>query len=660
MKRLKISLATSLIITLLAPSFTAIALPDTPSVSSKIVLHSPLVTGNGYGFAVLDTAGNITKHYAHPYRFERPDPDKSKDGYSSSNFLKQLNWKGPGVAASGAKDLEINYLSESNVLSSKSSGKEFCYFMPFGLRRNCLVAMKRSAKIDDESLVLDAVWGKKPGKESSSLISGLKVRQLSFPGIKETLAIIPLAAEGKPQDNGIVKGPTTHLFGTAWAFLVLEKPADAQQAVADLLKWQNKLKPDALVDREIKDLDSWRVKPRYALKSDKERLLWRQNETIMRMSQIMEKNTKSRFSHGLILASLPDGVWFTPWVRDMAYALVGLSKMGHKNEARLGIMSWFNARPVGLWKQETRKLDYQISVTRYFGDGSEEADYSGQKTPNVEFDDWGLALWAISEYWNETKDNSLFSEKTYRGTVYDVMRDFIVKPLLGNLDKYGDGLIVAEDSSCWEEHQENKHHYAFSTICAIAGLRGFEKIALQMKDHATAKMVSEKVKLLDKGFRSAFIDSGAIRGIVELKAQPKTRVDGAVLEAFNMGILSDPAIANKTIENIELLKTASGGYRRNLGPSNYEAHEFLFIDFNLARLYWRLGNGAKAEQILDVIVDKSVQDHGLIPEMYVSAKGKDAPGEIGDPAGSIPMVGYGAGVYVISLADREQYSKAGK
>src|SRR5678815_1107567 len=36
---------------------------------------SPLVTGNGFGFAVVSpTDATVTKFYAHPYSFARPDP----------------------------------------------------------------------------------------------------------------------------------------------------------------------------------------------------------------------------------------------------------------------------------------------------------------------------------------------------------------------------------------------------------------------------------------------------------------------------------------------------------------------------------------------------------------------------------------------------------
>jgi GH15 family glucan-1,4-alpha-glucosidase len=108
------------------------------------------------------------------------------------------------------------------------------------------------------------------------------------------------------------------------------------------------------------------------------------------------------------------------------------------------------------------------------------------------------------------------------------------------------------------------------------------------------------------------------------------------------------------------LKTASGGYRRNTGSSNYELHEFLLIDFNLARVLYRLKETTEAAAILETLVDKSCQDNGLIPEMYVSQKHKDWNGAIGDPAGSIPMVGFGAGDYVITLSDRERLSRQTK
>ncbi len=44
---------------------------------------------------------------------------------------------------------------------------------------------------------------------------------------------------------------------------------------------------------------------------------------------------------------------------------------------------------------------------------------------------------------------------------------------MANMEKYGDGLIVAADTSIWEERQKDKKHFAFSTAMAIVGLREF-------------------------------------------------------------------------------------------------------------------------------------------------------------------------------------------
>lgn len=607
--------------------------------ASPIQTFSPLVTGNGFGFAVVSTTGDVTRFYAHPYRYERPNPDLSKDGYDTANFIKSMCFAG----FSGKSPAEVHYSSESQIISSKKNGVEQLFFMPFALKHNVLVCMlgKNSAEA-----ALDIKWLHPVKHEEVKVLSGKQVRILTFTDLKERLAIVPLRASEQASSN-------SHLSGDAWALLSFERPDMLESAVKDIQKWHGGLDADALVKKEIAALEKWRAKAPVHFASQKEEALWRQNETLLKMAQIQEANTAERYSHGLILASLPDGVWFTPWVRDMTYALVGLVRMGHKDEAREGILSWFNARPVGLWKKEVRNCDYQISVVRYYGNGSEEADYSGQKTPNVEYDDWGLALWAIWQYWQQTHDDSLLSEKTYRGTVYDVMRDFIVKPLLANLDKYEDGLIVAEDSSCWEEHQENKRHYASSIIAAIPGLRGFQKIAESRHDDATAKLLSEKIQLLEQGFKKAYIRDGAICGVVEIDTQPKSEVDGAMLEAFNMDIVNDPAIFQKTVDKIKRLKTASGGYRRNLGPSDYEAHEFVLIDFNLARAFLKFGKRRDAQLLIETIVDKSVQDNGLIAEMYISEKNRGYSGEIGDPAGSIPMVGFGAGAYAMILQERE-------
>ena len=106
-------------------------------------------------------------------------------------------------------------------------------------------------------------------------------------------------------------------------------------------------------------------------------------------------------------------------------------------------------------------------------------------SPNIEFDDWGLALWVLGEYLHQYDDPSLLTTPAYRGRLYESARDFIVKPLLANLEKYDDGLIVAADTSIWEERQKDKKHFAFSTAVGIVGLKNFADVAHRAGDEPT-------------------------------------------------------------------------------------------------------------------------------------------------------------------------------
>ncbi|MFN8551652.1 MAG: hypothetical protein U0103_09200 [Candidatus Obscuribacterales bacterium] len=663
------------------PALATIA-PD--STNKPVHQLSPMVIGNGFGFAVVNPSCEVTRFYAHPYRFERPNEDVSKDGDSTANYFKKAVWSNSGATKSPV----LEYVGQSHVLASHNGSETNYFFNPFGVKHNVFVLLNQSIPATTKHAVptttkgsvpttengsasatgngsvkpsvepfLSVEWSAPIEKEETLTISGRSTRILQLKGIKEPIAVLSTALDGRELVS------STKLVGAGWAFISADDRKSLETAVQDFIRWQQGDVGKSLVDREVKSLDDWRLPPRVKFANDKERLLWRQSETFLRMAQIQEPDIDGRHSKGLILASLPDGVWFTPWVRDMAYALVALTRMGHTAEAREAILGYFNARPVGRWKNETKGLDYQISVTRYYGDGSEEADYSGLQTPNVEFDDWGLALWTVAEYWQKTHDLSLLTAKTYRGPLYESMRDYVVMPLLGNLDPVGNGgLIVAADSSCWEEHQQNKRHHAFDSITAINGLRGFLEIAKAKHDDKTVQLVSDKIKALEIGFKSAFVKDNSIRGTVETSF--KNEIDGSVLEAFNMGVISDPAVMKGTIDKLELLKTASGGYRRVRGSTNYEKHEFLFINFLLARvlnaqaekLTAPAAERARAAAILSDMVESAVIDHGLIPEMYVSEKSSDYPGEIGAPAGSIPMVGYGAGIYAITLLERENAS----
>jgi GH15 family glucan-1,4-alpha-glucosidase len=342
----------------------------------------------------------------------------------------------------------------------------------------------------------------------------------------------------------------------------------------------------------------------------------------------------------------------------MAYAIVALLKAGHAAEARAALDGLLNARPVGKLNDEAGGLDYQVSTVRYFGDGSEENDHSGFAEPNLEFDSWGLALWAMGEYLRTTGDRAWLDRATYRGRVYDTIRDFVVRPLLANLEPFGRGLIVAADSSVWEQNDAPRLHYAASTIAAIAGLQRFVDLARAAGDAAAEREVEEKIALLRAGLRDAFVRDGHLVGTLE--PSPRNEVDGSVLEAMNFGLLENVRVSDATLARMARLKVRSGGFRRVTGSSHYERQEFLFVNFNFARALLRRGKLAEAETIVHRMRQAAAGDAHVFPEMYLSEPDPDADpdsdyaGEIGRPIGARPMVGYGAGAYLLYLAERQE------
>ncbi len=588
-----------------------------------------LVTGNGYGYAMLSAKGELSKFLAHPYAYERAGKDPKDSGVETLNFIESMSW---GRREKNPLTTQMRYVNESNIMEvSKPDGKQF-HFMPFDLKRNALITINNGETKD-----LNIKW-EHDTKEEQVNINGRKVRVVSFEGANNRLAIVPLDTKTPPQ---------------ALALLPLEHRQELDKAVQDLLQWQNNVDASKLVERELNNQEKWRQTPNITFQSEDERKLWRQSETILRMGQIKEENNETRRSNGMINASL-SGDFVMPYVRDMAYATVAFTQMGHQDEAKQALKSYFDAFP-GKMQHETRNQNYQVSLVRYYGDGHEEVDYSEKrKTPNIELDNWGLALWASSEYYRNTRDQAFLNEKTANGnTVYESMRDGVVKPLLANLDEFKDGKIVTKDSSNWEDHQENKKNFAHTTITAIAGLRGFLEMARDQQDSATIQKVEDAIAQLEKGFTRAFIKDGVIRGSLQRSIAHKT--DSAVIEAFNLGVVKDPKIIEKTLDKMEELRMSSGGFRRVKGDKEYDKHEFLLIDFNMARLYFKLGKESEGMQILNRIVKNSNGDNGQIPELYVSKKNKEFPGKVGAPAGSIPMIGYGAGAYIMTLRQREEH-----
>ncbi len=622
-------------------------------ISCPAAAASHLVTGNGFGFAVVaPEGGTATKFYPHPHSYVRPDPaNPLSEGVETANFIKTLGWGEPGQTG------VAEYVDDSHVIRLRRADGSGFFFMPFGFERAALVIGRDAASQGSPAWRVE--WNRPLLSQKIVSADGTDGRILRFDGIDEPLLIIPLGQVRK----GAAFADQPLAASAAWALIALENVSDAEPAIREFVRWRAGLPAVKLASREIAELEQWRVKPAVQFKNEKERHLWRQSEVMLRIAQSREPNRPDRHGNGLIVAALPD-VYSTPWVRDMAWATAALVHMGHRAEARAALLAYFDAQPTGIMRSEVNDADYQISVVRYFGNGAEEPFFTQEGSTNIEFDNWGEALWVLGEYLRKYGDPALLEASTHRGKLYESARDFIVKPLMANMEKYRDGLIVAADTSIWEERQKDKKHFAFSTAMAIVGLGEFATVAQRAGDEAAHRQALDTQALLEKGFAAAFIRDGKLRGTLEEGV--KNDIDGALVPIINFGLIRDPKVIRDAVERMELLKVASGGYRRVRSTYTdpaifeywYERQEFLFVDLSLAELYRRLGRTAEADAMLSRIVDKAAADHNIIPEMYVAVPCKLFPGKIGDPTGALPMVGYGAGAYVLHLLERERTATA--
>ena len=294
--------------------------------------------------------------------------------------------------------------------------------------------------------------------------------------------------------------------------------------------------------------------------------------------------------------------------------------------------------------------NYRVSVVRYFGNGREEADYSGQPTPNVETDGWGMVLWAARQYVDASGDTAWLNTMTKNGTtVYQELINGIAKPLEANLESNG---IVKADSGIWEVHDANKKHFAFTTMAAARGYCDLAAMAKKVNNEADVSKYAALASKVKQGFLTSFVDqNGALGGSLEGIAANQY-YDGAVAAAFTWNILSDftGQTANATLDILGQLKVASGGFKRNNdGLSSYDNNEWILVDLMISNALRRNGRGAEADSYIQLVVDQAAANYYLLPELY-NAVPQD--GAIGKYTGSIPMVGYGGGAYIMTMLDR--------
>ncbi|MCD6498282.1 MAG: hypothetical protein J7M25_08310 [Deltaproteobacteria bacterium] len=401
--------------------------------------------------------------------------------------------------------------------------------------------------------------------------------------------------------------------------------------------------PMDLHTQDVLDWAGWLTEPPAGL-SPEEKQLWTQSEVILRMAQVREPGR----GFGQILASLPPGNWNIAWVRDMCYAAVALARSGHPQEAWDALTFMLNADS-GHYQEQVGH-PYLISVTRYFGNGAEESD-SNENGPNIEFDGFGLFLWALDEVltdWPEVPWTSFWP--SVRDQVADVLVA-LVDPATG---------LIKPDSSIWEVHWNGQQkHYAYTSLAAANGLCAAAHLALAAGDQDRADLYQQTSLQIRQALVDRCTDEhGVLAQSYEELTDQTGYLDAAVVEALNWGLL-DPEgrVANATLDRLVTgLRPASGrGFYRNDDGGWYDSQEWVFVDLRSALAFHLAGRSAVATDLLHWVTDQSSLNYDLVSELYDASSA--------DYQGEAPMVGFGAGAFILAAgavaADRQPEPSCG-
>jgi GH15 family glucan-1,4-alpha-glucosidase len=361
---------------------------------------------------------------------------------------------------------------------------------------------------------------------------------------------------------------------------------------------------------------------------------------------------------GAVLASLPPGEWTYAWIRDGAYAAAGMSALGMKEEARAALAFYLGAE-AGLFQDYNELASYgmppyQISLTRYHGFGVEETDFN-DFGPNLEFDGFGLFLWALRAYETLTGDETLAAEQwpAISAEIADVLLA-LIDPETG---------LIRKDSSIWETHWNGRQRsWAYTSITAARGLCDAGAIAERLGDVAKATAYRDAGIALRAAIAAKLTDaSGALASNLEELASGAGHFDAAVLDGIAMGLFSPQGrIAHATLTALDanLLAPAGAGWSRNddrtdhggaedLSPwgSEYDSAEWVVTDLRGAVAMRRTGDMARAERLLKWVRDQSAANYLAVAETYDEGTGTYKF--------NAPMAGFGAGAWALALFDRE-------
>jgi GH15 family glucan-1,4-alpha-glucosidase len=580
---------------------------------------SSLVSSNGFGAIIYSAEKHqIIAFHEHIYKITS-DKKVTQNLIYGANFTVELN--GQKYNLSEIPEDELGYINGTGIISAsyKKLGVQVFYFMTYQVNAPVMVAIcKVNKKYKQSKIYFNAntLYGPISSEDEISDI-------IDFQQMKLKRAIRTKSVKRSDGSGGDIE---KRVF--------ISIPIDEQNE-----EFRKLTENENILNDEIKFWEKFKREPPLKL-TQKEKELFNQSIAILKMAQCREIGN----SYGQILASLPPGEWTYTWVRDGFYAINALIELGYFNEAKSALEFMLKAK-TGFYKKFIHKdgkdygvkKDYKITVCKYYGDGVEESDHN-EDGPNIELDGFGLFLQAFANYVEKSGDVD------FAVTYWDTLTTKIADVIISSRDKLG---VIRAESGPWERHLPGKH-YAYTTIAGIKGLKSIAKLAGILKDKTAEKFYNSLADSMLSAFLKYFVDENhVIKGTLEARSETDHEYfDASVVEAINFGLIPpNDKIARNTIEAIKKnlkIKNRPGFFRVNNGDW-YDRQEWVFIDLRVAVAMNKVGLKKEAQQILKWITEQSNLNFNLIAELYDELNS--------DYQGQYPMVGFGAGAYILALIE---------
>ena len=243
----------------------------------------------------------------------------------------------------------------------------------------------------------------------------------------------------------------------------------------------------------------------------------------------------------------------------------------------------------------------------------------------------------FSDYVERSHDTLFFRDR------YRAVSERVADVIIHCIDQDG---VIRADSGPWERHLPGKR-FAWTSIECAAGLRDFGALCNQLGGDGGKRYVKAATGLVEGIRRTFVVDGRVVKGNAEAQDPGKYDFyDGGTTEAFALNVLSDRSLLHSHLaaydSALRIDSPRRGFSRINLGDA-YETAEWLLLDLRIASTLHSAGESNKARWLLDWVTEHASLNFNLIPEILNRQTGRYD--------GSIPMVGFGAGAYVLTLFD---------